>query len=393
MIFKRDKRIFLDFAGTTSTDKRVIKKMTPFFDKFFANPLSMHQEGIFVERAIDKARQNIATNFGVKKEEIIFTSGATEANNLGIIGFLKTFPKNKKIKILISPLEHSSVLAPLENFKKENPNLEIEKIAIDKKGNILIDDFKRKLNQDVVLISVMYANNEIGVLNNLREISSEIKKFKNKNNLFFDQAPYLHSDLGQAPLFFDINFDRLGIHLASLDGSKICGPKGIGVFIKKSYVPLEKIIYGGGQENGLRPGTENVPGIIGIDTALEIALEKKQTRKHRCLKLQKYFFEKLTKNFPTAKIIGDIEKRLPNNVNICFPLINSEFLTIQLDEIGIACSPMTTCKNVSEIARSHVVDEIDNNCGASSLRFTFDADLTYKQVDFVIQSLKKFIKN
>jgi cysteine desulfurase len=289
-------------------------------------------------------------------------------------------------------LEHSSILAPLENFKKENPNLNIVKLKINKKGHILIEDFKKNLNSDVVLISIMYANNEIGVLNNLKEIASEVKKFKNKHELFFDEAPYIHSDLGQAPLFFDIHFDRLGIHMASLDGSKICGPKGVGVLVKKSYVPLEKIIYGGGQEYGLRPGTENVPSIIGISTALDLIISNSEKRKNKCFELQKYFFEKITQNFPNAKIIGDLENRLPNNVNVCFPNINSEFVTIQLDEIGIACSPMTTCKNVSEIARSYVIDEIDSECGASSLRFTFDDNLTYKNIDTVIKCLKKIIK-
>lgn len=406
------KRIFMDYASTTPVDKKVIQKMNNFADKDFANPLALYKEGILVKNAILESREKVAKIAGVKKEEVIYTSGGTESNNLAILGFLKAYIKNikskqeseaelesellnRKFKIITTSVEHSSILKTLENakleFQKNNLELEIIKLGLNKEGRIDIQDFKNALDQDVILISIMYANNEMGSIFPLREIGSLVKKYKNSVGIGFNQAPFIHTDASQAVNFLDINFDRLHIHMMTIDGSKIYGPKGAGILIKKSCVEIENILFGGGQESGIRPGTENVSNIIGISEAMYLAEKNRQDFSNELQKLQKYFFQKIEQELPSAKIMGDMKNRIPNNINICIPNINSEFVVIQLDEAGIACSPMTTCKNVSDIARSYVIDEIDSNCGGSSLRFSLGKGNTKSEIDRVIECLKRIV--
>lgn len=385
----------MDYASTTPVDKKVIKKMIDFSVDHFANPLALYKEGISVKNEIEKAREKVANITGCKTEEVIYTSGGTESNNLAIAGFMKSYftkdkSTDKKIKIITTSVEHSSILKTLENLT-EKYNLEIVKIGLDKKGRINLEEFKNALDEDVALISVMYSNNEMGSIFPLREIGSILKKYKNSINRNFNQAPFIHTDASQAPNFLDLNFDRLNIHMMTIDGSKIYGPKGAGILIKKTYVPMKNILFGGGQESGIRPGTENVSNIIGISEALDLVSKNRESFSEEMLDLQKYFMNKIEKEIPQAKMMGDLENRIPNNINICIPGINSEFVVIQLDELGIACSPMTTCKNVSDIARSYVIDEVDSNCGDSSLRFSLGKGNTKQEIDVVVEKLKSLV--
>jgi len=302
--------------------------------------------------------------------------------------------KSQKINFITSTIEHPAIVEPL-NFLDTQKKINLIKIPVLESGKINFKEFKQALNPDTLLVTFILANNEIGVIQSIRKIKSEIKKFKNELGRRFDEPPFLHTDASQAPLYLDINLDRLGADMMTLDGSKINGPKGIGCLIKKSYIPMGNILYGGGQESGLRPGTENVPLIVGFATALELAGQKQSARFEKVKKLQDYFLEqieiKLKNKNSKIKINGSIKDRLPNNVNICVPGLNSEFAVIQLDEKGIACSAMTACKNISENSTSYVVDALGYNCGQSSLRFTFNETNTKKEIDFAIKALSDII--
>ena len=404
---KRFKRVFLDYASTTPVDGKVFKKMKPYFHKNFGNPSASYNEGILANQAISKARQDIATICGVKDHEVIFTGSGTEANNLLFFGSIKAAATedhlkekwaNNQLEIMVSEIEHPSVIEPVKNLEKEN-KATINFLEVREDGIINLDLLSKSLNENTFLISVILANNEIGTINPIREISSIVKKYKNKLGRSFDEPPYIHTDASQAPNFLDIHMDRLGVHAMTIDSSKIYGPKGAGCLIKKSYVPLSSIMYGGGQESNLRPGTENVPQIIGMSEALQIAQKQKDDFSKKMKNLQNYFISQIKNKFPVAKINGSIKNRLPNNVNFCIEGLNSEFAVIQLDELGVACSAATSCKGLSEDFSSYVVDSLyktqekngASKCGQSSLRFTFGRGTTKRDIDFAIKALSDII--
>ncbi len=384
------KRVYLDYASATPVDSRAFKEMKPFFSANFGNPLSLHDEGLKIKKVIDDSRTVVARIFGAKKEEVIFTSGGTEANNLAILGFLKTLSKNKKHKIITTTVEHSAVLKAVESLGAEN--FEIIKIGLNQKGELKIDELEKQIDEDVVLISVMYVNNEVGTIFPLREISSIVKKFKNKIGRGYHEFPYIHADASQAPNYLDINMDRLGVQMISIDGSKIYGPKGSGALIKKFYISVENIIFGGGQEFGIRPGTQNVPAIVGFAHALKKCNSEKDKNLAEVKKMSDYFIREIKNNIIDYLFIGESEKKLPSIINICLPNKNSEFLVIALDEEGVACSAMTTCKSVSDVSRSYVVDEINPECGASSLRFSLSHKTTRLDIKFAVRKLKKILQ-
>jgi cysteine desulfurase len=238
----------------------------------------------------------------------------------------------------------------------------------------------------------MLANNEIGTIFPVRDISRVIHKFKKELGKEKKSYPYLHTDASQSPNYMDININRLGIDMMSLDGSKIYGPKGSGVLIKKSYVQIDSISFGGSQEFGLRSGTENLPLIYGFYLALKKTLEIQEQESVRIINLQKYFILKIQNYFPEIKINGSVEKRLPNNINICVPNINAEFTVIKLDHLGISCSSMTACRNMTDVSSSYVVESLGEKCGESSLRFTMGRETKKSDIDRVIKSLSKIIK-
>lgn len=394
------KRVFLDYAATTPVDNRVLRAMKPYFNKKFANPLAFYKEGLEVARAIDDARLSVARITGVKKEEVIFTSSGTEADNLAISGVLRglknddsnLFAKWQKETphIITSEIEHPAILETcLEKQKIQEAEVSFIKVTSD--GVINTQEIQKKIRENTFLISIMMVNNEIGTIEPIKNISREIKKYKEKIGRSQNDPPYLHTDASQAPCFLNINVDQLGVDLMTLDGSKIYGPKGIGCLIKKSYVPMSAIQFGGNQEFGLKPGTHNVANIVGFSRALEIAKSEKDGDFLKLESLQKYFLEQIEKKFPKAKLNGGIKNRIPNNLNFCFPNLNSEFAIIQLDELGISCSAMSACKNTSDNAISYVVESLGENCGKSSLRFSMGRKTTKKDIDLTLKALEKIL--
>lgn len=396
------KRVFLDYAATTPVDKEVFKVMKPYFSDKFANPIAFYKEGLKTGRAIDQARLIVAKITGVKKEEVIFVSSGTEADNLAITGVLAGLKKGgtssnlfeswKGIKphIISSEIEHPAILETCHNAQ-ESEKAEVTFLKVTENGLVNLFDFRKSLKENTFLVSVMMVNNEIGTIQPIKDLSREIKKYKNKIGRSPHEPPYLHTDASQAPCFLNINLDRLGVDLMTLDGSKIYGPKGVGCLIKKSYVPMSSILFGGSQEFSLKPGTHNVPNIIGLAKALEIANQRKEKDSLEISILQKYFIEQMQKCFPGAVLNGSSKKRIPNNVNFCFPSLNSEFAVIQLDEAGVSCSAMSACKNTSDNASSYVVEALGKNCGQSSLRFSLGRTTRKKEIDFVLKALKEII--
>ena len=293
---------------------------------------------------------------------------------------------NKKPHIITTSIEHVAVLESCRQLEKEG--FVVTYLPVDEKGQVRAEDVASALRPETILISVMLANNEVGTILPVRPISVELDKYKKQQGRILTNYPYLHTDSSQAPNYIDINLDRLGADMMTLDGSKIYGPKGIGCLIKKSFVPIENILYGGGHEDSLRPGTENVPNIIGFSEALSIASEEREEELYRMSELQKYFIEKLKQEIPNAELNGDLKKRLPNNINICIKGLNAEFAVIQLDEAGVACAAATACKNLLNDFGSYVVEELNPECAKSSLRFTMGRGTMKRDIDFTVDKLR-----
>jgi len=391
-----NKRVFLDYASTTPVDKKVFKKMKKFFSDSFANAQSIHAEGVENKKYLNEARTGVARLVQVKDSEIIFTGGGTESVNLAIIGLAKKILKEFKEKnitekphIITTNIEHVAVLESCKNLEND---FDVTYLKVNGDGIISSKQVEEELRPATVLVSVMLANNEIGTIFPVRDISRVIHKFKKELGKEKKSYPYLHTDASQSPNYMDININRLGIDMMSLDGSKIYGPKGSGVLIKKSYVQIDSISFGGSQEFGLRSGTENLPLIYGFYLALKKTLEIQEQESVRIINLQKYFILKIQNYFPEIKINGSVEKRLPNNINICVPNINAEFTVIKLDHLGISCSSMTACRNMTDVSSSYVVESLGEKCGESSLRFTMGRETKKGDIDRVIKSLSKIIK-
>lgn len=387
----------MDYASTTPVDTEVLRVMTPYFINNFGNASSIHKEGIHAQEALDNSRKNIANILNAKTEEIIFTSGGTESNNLAIFGILNTFLNQginiKNLHMITSIIEHPSVL---EAFKEiEKLGVSVTYINTDKEGIVNIKDIKNTIQKNTILVSIMYVNNEIGTIQPISEIAKIIRhKRKEKiKSLTSDFPLYFHTDASQAPLYFSIDIVKLGIDMMTLCGQKIYGPKGIGCLYKNKNIKLNSIIKGGAQENGLRAGTENIPLIVGFSKALEIAERNRERESERIVKLQNYFINKLHKEIPQARLNGNKKLRSPNNINIYIPNIDGEFLTIILDDKGISCATRSACKEGDGLQGSYVIDALgyENNRSKSSLRFTLGKTNTKKDIDYVIYILSKNI--
>ncbi len=383
-MFTKRKRIFLDYAATTPIDKRVERVMKLFMRDVFANPSSPHTEGLGAKKYLLQAKEDLARIAQIKDSEIIFTSGGTESVNLAIIGIArKVKGKISKPHIITTNIEHPAGLKSCEQLEKEG--FDVTYLAVNEEGRISASDVRDAIRKETVLISVMLVNNEIGTILPIREISRELKIWKRENGRGEHDGPYFHTDACQAPSYLDINLNKLGVDALSIDGTKIYGPKGTGALLIRSHVPIQNIMYGGEQSRGFRPGTENIPGIIGLVEAMKIADMNREEENERLKELQKYFFERIVE-IDGVIINGDIKRRLVNNINICIPNLNAEFAVIQLDEKGIACSSASACSNLSD-GSSRVIQALGNGCEKSSLRFSMGRRTKRKDIDSVMKAL------
>ena len=378
------KKIYLDYAATTPMDEEVLDETIPYFSQKFGNPSSIHSFGQEALEAVDKARQQIADFLNCGSSEIIFTSGATESNNMTIKGIIKA-SDIKNPHIITSSIEHHCVLNSCKAAEKEGS--EVTYLKVDRNGLISIEDLKKTIKENTVLISIMYANNEVGTIEPIAEIGEllkEINSEREKNKL---PKIYFHTDAVQAINYLDCNVDNLGVDLLSLSGHKIYGPKGVGALCIRQGTKIKSIQHGGEQEYNLRAGTYNVPGIVGLGKAISLVSENRE-KMEETRKLRDYFIDEILKNISDARLNGSKEFRLPHNINISFKGVEGESLLMMLDQEGIAISTGSACSSAS-LEPSHVLTamKIPPELSHSSIRFTLGKDTTKEEIDFVLKIL------
>ncbi len=376
------KEIYLDNAAATSVDGRVQKEMERAFG-IYANPSSFNDAGRKARKELEGARIKIARFLGAHSEEIFFVGSASEANNTAIWGTAKILNKSKQ-EILTTPIEHLSVLEPLKSLA---PKFKTIFLKINNEGVVDLNNIERMLSPRIFLISVMYANNEIGTIEPIKKIAKIIKNFKKKNPGLF---PLFHVDACQATEYLDMNVNNLGVDLLTFNGSKIYGPKGIGVLYVRRGTPITPLIMGGEHEKGLRAGTENLPAIVGLARAVDLINPKEG---QKIAALRDYFFEKIAEKIPGIKINGALgEERLPNNINISIPNRNSENLLLELDKYGIRAGSGSACTSHA-VEPSHVLRAIGVKAPYLSgvLRFSLGRQTTKKEMDFVVMTLLKIV--
>lgn len=382
------KRIYLDYAATTPVDKEVLARMEPHFYLKYGNPGSIHSFGQEAIAAVDLSREIIFHAIGADFREIIFTGSATEANNLALRGTLKTFQNSivKNPRLIVSRIEHESVLETARVL--ENEGVDVIYLPVSKDGFVNIEDFKNVLNEQTILVSVMYANNEIGTIQPIQEISKIIADFKKEHKTAY---PFFHTDAVQAFQYFNCNPNDLGVDLMTLSAHKIYGPKGIGALYVRNIDKLKPIITGGGQEFGLRSGTENVPSIVGFGKAVELVTRLREKESERITELKNYFWTEIKKVFSKSELNGGGPK-LPNILNIYFPGEKAEDLLIKLDMAGIAVSSGPACSSRA-LKPSHVLEAMGfgEERIKSSLRFSFGKFINKKEINEAIKRIAKIL--
>ncbi|MCR4283836.1 MAG: cysteine desulfurase [Parcubacteria group bacterium] len=385
------KRIYLDNAATTPLDPRVKRVMEPYWEKIFGNPSGIYEEGRRAKEALEKARKEVASFINSSSDEIIFTSGGTESNNLAIFGVTGTkFPGALKSHIITSKIEHKSVLISCKELEKNG--FEVTYLNPDEDGLIDPKDLKDALRPETVLVSIIYANNEIGVVQPIPEMAKVIKDFRKKSKSE-KGWPYFHIDACQASGYLDMDINKLGVDLLSANGSKVYGPKGIGFLYKRKGLKLKPFIYGGGQEKGFRSGTENIPAIVGLAEALKIVKEEGSKEVKRISKLRDELLAGILKKIPRVFLNGHKTKRLANNLNISVLGVEGESIVLYLDALGIAVSTGSAC-NSSDLEPSHVVNSLGKpiEFAHGSLRFSLGRYTTKEDVNYVIKVFPDIIK-
>lgn len=351
------------------------------------NPSSIHKKGVEAKVKLEKARQGVALILHTQRDNIIFTSGATESNNLAIQGMAFSYlEKEKGLPHIISTnIEHASVLETIKTLEKRK-QAEVTIVEVGKDGIVDPKKIKKEIRRNTVLISVMYANNEIGTIEPIKEIVKEIRHYRKLNKTIF---PFFHTDATQAIKYLNLNTEMLGVDLMSLSGAKIRGAGKIGVLFRKKYIPLSKIYSGGDQEFGLRPGTENLSEIQKFVSVFKNSEKNKGKEAKRLAKLQNYFIKKLPKVFT---INGSEKQRLPNNINISHPKIPGDLLVVELSSYGVMASSRSACKSKDENG-SYVIQAVNPNATkeVGGLRLSFGEDTKKKDLDYVVKILAKIL--
>lgn len=371
------RRIYLDNAASTPTDEKVAAEMVRA-TKLYGNPSSYNDCGREAREYVEGARLKVARFLGAHSDEIIFTSSGTEANNLAILGLANPLGKGE---IISTPIEHPSVLRPLKFLKHKGQKVVF--VKVDKTGLVDLNDLKNKLTSRTVLVSVMYANNEIGTIEPIVKIGKIIKE---------SSSALFHVDACQAAEYLDMNVNRLGADLLTLNGTKIYGPRGIGVLYKRRGVKLSPLLMGGEQESGLRAGTENLPAIGGLSIALE---QIDRSEPMRLSVLRDYFIERVKVLLPDVAVNGTLgTQRLPNNVNISIPDLSSEVILLELDKHGICAGSGSACTSHS-VEPSHVLKAIglDKKYINGALRFSMGRQTTKNDIEYVLKVFPRAIKD
>lgn len=370
---------YFDHAATTMVKEEVLKEMLPYFSLNYGNASSLYGIGRKSRRAVENARQQVARAIGAKANEIYFTSCGSESDNLAIKGIARKY-KDRGNHIITSKIEHPAVLNTCKALEKEG--FEVTYLNVDEYGVISLQELEASIENKTILISIMFANNEIGTIQPIEQIGAIAKK----HNVYF------HTDAVQAIGNVRIDADKLGIDLLSMSGHKFYAPKGVGALYVRDGVEFEKIQDGGHQEKNKRAGTENVPGIVGLGKAIELAYNNFDEYNEKLTKLRNYYIEKIEKKFPNAKLNGHRTNRLPGNCNFSFPNMDSDELLFKLDAKGIYASSGSAC-STGQANPSHVLLAIglEPEFANGSLRVTFGDENTKEDVDYLIDCLIEII--
>jgi cysteine desulfurase len=378
----------MDHAASTPLDPRVLEAMKPFLTEEFGNPGGLYREGRRAKDALDASRGVVAKVLGASPDEIIFTSGGTEADILALMGVARAYADKGK-HIISTTIEHHAVLHTLDSLKKEG--FEITLVDVAENGIVDPSKIAAALRPDTILVSVMYANNEIGTIQPISEIAKRIKEFRLAKADKMS-GPFFHTDACQASGYLGLDVKRLSVDLLVMNGSKVYGPKGTGALYIKKGVRVKPLIVGGTQEGKRRAGTENVAGVAGFARALEIAHEEREAESARLVALRDYFIRSLVSKIPKTILNGDAGKRLPNNVNVSILDIEGEGVILYLDAYGIACSTGSACTSES-LDPSHVILALGKpyEHAHASIRFTLGRGSTKKDIDEVLRVLPEIV--
>ncbi|MDO4304669.1 MAG: cysteine desulfurase NifS [Bacillota bacterium] len=375
-----DHLIYLDNAATTKCAPEAVQAMLPYFSEHYGNPSSIYQLGSEGKKAVSEARSTIAKSLNADLAEIYFTAGGSESDNWALVAAAEAYESKGK-HIITSAIEHHAVLHTCDYLKKRG--FQITYIDVDENGIIKLDELKKAIRPDTILISVMFANNEIGTIQPIAEIG-EIAR---EHGILF------HTDAVQAYGHLPIDVEELHIDMLSASAHKIHGPKGIGFLYIRKGVKIRSFIHGGAQERGRRAGTENVPGVVGFEAAVKKAFDGLEERADKERKLRDYLIERLEKEVPYCRLNGDRTKRLPGNVNFSFQFIEGESLLIMLDMKQICASSGSACTSGS-LDPSHVLLAIGlpHEIAHGSLRLTLSEENTIEELDYVVESVKEIVE-
>jgi len=376
----KDKKIYLDYAATTPVDPVVLEEMKPYFSEKFGNASSLHSFGIEARDSLERARRSFAKFLNCKATEIFFTSGGTESNNLAIKGVAFS-NKDKGNHIITCKIEHDAVLNPCKWLEKQG--FKVTYLNVDKQGFVNLKDLEKAITKETILVSIIFVNNEVGTIQNIKEIGKICKKKK----IFF------HTDAVQAFGKININVKKLNIDLLSASSHKLYGPKGVGLLYVNKDVKIEPLQHGGGHECGLRSGTENVVGVIGFAKAMELADKDMEKERKRQEKMRDKIIDNLLK-IEGVVLNGPKENRIQNNVNVSIKGIEGESLLIRLNEKGIAVSTGSACSSKS-LEPSHVLTAlgISSELAHGSLRITLGKYTKEEEIDYLLESLQSIIKS
>ncbi|MEE0522162.1 MAG: cysteine desulfurase NifS [Lachnospira sp.] len=372
--------IYLDNAATTKVNKKVLESMMPYFSEIYCNPSAAYSFATKGRIAIEEARNSAAKLIGASDMEIYFTSGGSESDNWAIKAVAESFSDKGK-HIITTKIEHHAVLHTCEYLERHG--FDITYLNVDSDGKVRLDELKKSIREDTILISVMTANNEIGTIQPVAEIG----KIAHEKGILF------HTDAVQAYGHIPINVDEMNIDLLSASGHKFNGPKGVGIMYIRKGVKIRSFIHGGSQERGRRAGTYNVPGIAGLGTAAKLAMENMAKRAEKEKELRDYFVDRISAEIPYTVLNGHREDRLPNNINFCFRFVEGESVLIMLDQAGICASSGSACTS-GAIDPSHVLRAIglSDEMAHESLRLTLSYENTKEEIDTVVGELKRIVE-
>ncbi|MGB9598290.1 MAG: cysteine desulfurase family protein [Minisyncoccales bacterium] len=376
----KKKIIYLDFASTTPLDPRVLKEMMPYFSQRFGNSMSIHALGQEAKITLEECRDEIAKTINAQAQEIIFTSSATESNNLALKGIAFSY-RDKGRHLIISPIEHESVLKTVEWLKTQG--FEIEKVKVDHDGLIDLEDLRKKIKKETILVSIIFANNEIGTLQEIEKIGMICR----------EKGVFFHTDAVQAFGKIKIDVKKMNLDLLSASAHKIYGPKGSAFLFCRKGIKITPLLHGGGQEFGLRSSTVNLPAIVGLSKAVAICQKEMKREEERLKKLKVFFVQKVLSEIKGSHLNGRLEKSLPHIVNFWFEGVEGESLVLRLDMEGICASTGSACSSLS-LEPSHVLLALGLEPWQAhgSLRFSFGRQTKKEDLIRTIKVLKKIVE-